>query len=1017
MVQWRTQVHCLDNKYRQTHLKRTLTGIVAASMVLGTMAPVALASTSSSKYTWSTRSISENGQAISALAKVPGFTYDNTYYISVYDVQYLLNQFGAKATWDNGTLNITTSNTVDTSKLPTNQPSNANAFINVNGKQVFKGNHIVLTPPGGKFATSFMQVYDLQQVLNALGYDASGYNGAAGTWNILNGPSVGNVTGKVNSDDTVTVTGTDANADFVTVSVDGGTPANATLNSDGTFTYKTAALGIGSHSISVVAYKGTTASKAATASVTVAAPAVQSVKALNLKQVQVYFNKPVDSTTAGDISNYGIYTSAGGSTNLVAATGTADVQSDDMSVILTLATGQTLTNNGTFEATVSGVKDQAGNKIADYDQSGIAVSDTTAPTVTGVTATGPRTIQVTFSEPVKSASSNLAGDFAVDNGNYVVSSATASGDTVTVVVGAPLTDGSHTIAVNSGTTDLEDYASLPVAATSKSFSVTAVTTAPTVSIASASQTKVVLKFSAPVSEAAVSAATIYGVYNNATYGDVATPSPDTNATTYSDGTTTYADTYDLSFASPLPTGTDAFYINNNTSTPIVDAWGNKVADTTLSASIANDTTAPTVTSATIAPNAGKTAHTVTVVFSKDVKDVSGAAPGTANVVLKNSDGTPVSLSLDGYNASTDTLTLDTTAGLLPGGTYTLTVQNLEDTTPNENKLATYTATINVPNIIPPTATATYKTTGKSVEVSYSTAMSTSGTSSIANAANYQVVGNGASSADPISAVKVLDDKDVVLTLENALPAGDPTVSIQNVTDTNNNPLKSFGADSITASADNGALVTSVKAISTSEVQVTFDRALTGFSAAGWSFDDATSTPSASADTVGYLQSVTTNSDGDSVVTLHLATPLHADATDGTANLELEIGSGNTAVDALGVAPQVNTPATSYNPTADAYDVVDAIAPTLTSVAYTNATTLTLTFSEALDTNTFATNTANGFSVSGGGTLTSVSVSGDQVTITGTGFVQDSTQVSYNSVAGVADLAGNKLASFSGQVAK
>ncbi|MDQ0189370.1 hypothetical protein JI721_05390 [Alicyclobacillus cycloheptanicus] len=169
----------------QTHLKRTLTGIVAASMVLGSFAPAALAATSSSKYSWSHRAIENNGTTISALKNVPGFTYNGTYYISVYDVQYLLNQLGFTSTWDNGTLNIQTTNTVDSSKLPANQPSGANAFIQVNGKQVFKGNRIVVTPPGGKFATSFMQVFDLQQVLNALGFNASDYEGSAGIWNIV----------------------------------------------------------------------------------------------------------------------------------------------------------------------------------------------------------------------------------------------------------------------------------------------------------------------------------------------------------------------------------------------------------------------------------------------------------------------------------------------------------------------------------------------------------------------------------------------------------------------------------------------------------------------------------------------------------------------------------------------------------------------------------------------------------------------------------------------------------------
>jgi hypothetical protein len=81
----------------------------------------------------------------------------------------------------------------------------------------------------------------------------------------------------------------------------------------------------------------------------------------------------------------------------------------------------------------------------------------------------------------------------------------------------------------------------------------------------------------------------------------------------------------------------------------------------------------------------------------------------------------------------------------------------------------------------------------------------------------------------------------------------------------------------------------------------------------------------------------------------------------------------------------------------------------------SATQITVTFNEKLEADTFA-KTLNGFSVSGGDSkLTAVAINGSadsaEVILTGTDFVAGTTKVSYNDAAGLTDLIGNKVASF------
>jgi hypothetical protein len=759
--------------------------------------------------------------------------------------------------------------------------------------------------------------------------------------------------------------------------------------------------------------------------------AVDSVKALNLKQVEVVFNKEVDSSTVVD-ANFTVYKASAAYTDLATSNASFALQSDKKTVIITLDTNTTpvideqLDNNSTFEVKVSNVKDLAGNLVTAFDKTGISSSDISTPVLVDAKVSGPRTIVATFSEPVKSTAGNAAADFTVDGGNYYIQASTASdvsfaNRTITLTLGAPLTSGDHTLTIASSSTDLKDHAGYPVITTSKTITSTPVTTAPVATIASQSQTKVVVKFSAPVNY--VTAATIYALYNNGTYGVAPTAvTSDSDGITYSVNGTVYNDTWDLTFAA-LPAGTNNIYITSNSTTPIADAWGNTFATSAvaLPINIAVDTTAPTVKSASIALDSTGAYHQLTVVYSEDIKNAG------VTLTLNDSSNAAQTLQLLSYTPSTATAVYNYVSGTpaalskLAGGTYTLTIKNIVDQAPAQNTLDTYTNTITVADVVAPTISASYVAGGQKILVTYSEAVNTAQSGL---ASSYQV--NGGTNA--INSVSVIDAKNVILNVATALGAA-PIVKAANVADLAGNSVSSnFSNAQATAAADNGAVVLSAQAISTTQIKVEFDRVVTGLGNSGMSLVTANATNSA-VSLIGYTESTTVNSSNHTVAIFHLATALNEAAQD-TATLAPVtfkiVQADCSGKDYLGVAPANTTLNASYNTTTDKYDIADAIAPTVKTVAYSSPTTITITFNENLDADTInkAAGSINGFSLKNGTIGSALQTSANTIVITAgkdangnqTYFTDGTTSVSYNGLQGIQDVVGNALAAFSDKVA-
>ncbi|MEN2776290.1 Ig-like domain-containing protein [Acetivibrio clariflavus] len=201
----------------------------------------------------------------------------------------------------------------------------------------------------------------------------------------------------------------------------------------------------------------------------------------NLVELVLNFNRPVpDEDEAKDVSNYKVkkYTVKN-----------ASLSEDKTTVTLLLASPVAQQS----EVAVT-VKKEVGLK-EDVELTIKNIKDTTAPEVVKVEAVGNGLVKVTFSEPVKNATS--IANFLVDGKIITSSQPTLTSDekTVNFKLTKRLAAGEHKLVVKN---KVVDYAGFAIEDNETEFIVVEDTTPPTGEIVSATQTKVVIKFSEPV---------------------------------------------------------------------------------------------------------------------------------------------------------------------------------------------------------------------------------------------------------------------------------------------------------------------------------------------------------------------------------------------------------------------------------------------------------------------------------------------------------------------------------------
>ena len=713
--------------------------------------------------------------------------------------------------------------------------------------------------------------------------------------------------------------------------------------------------------------------------------AVESARALNLKQIEIKFNKSVDKSAVEKTSNFNAF-NAGSTTDLVAG-GSVALQEDGKTAIVTLGSNF---NNGTVAKIV--VKD-----LTSYTNDSVAVADTTVPTVVGVSVTGPNTITVEYSEPIKGINN---AEYTVDNGNYIVTNTAANGSNkVDVTVGVNFTDGEHSLRING--TNVSDYADYKVIARTLSFTVVADTTAPTVTVKSVSPTEVKLTFNKPITNAKDVNVLYRHTFNNNVYELVGNTA---NVTVNSSTEIT------LNWsAKPIPLGANKLYIGyaSDSANKIQDLWGNKLAPVALDVSVAMDTVKPAVSEVKFVD-----ASTLKITFSKTVESTS--AQTASNYVIKDSTGKVIAINapvLGGTDNKEVTLTT-TTANALGGGSYTVEVKNVKDTALVPNIMDAFSNTMNINDTVRPTLGSSKYLIDSSdvnhqkatVYVPFSEAMNTS----TLVKSNFLKVVNGTTSAlgDNDTVTIAADGKSVTIVIDN----GTSTISsidvvVGAVKDIAGNGLISFTANAAPTVDTIG--VSKVEAIAKKQIKVTFDGRLSSVTAEGYSlFANTTNS--------GIALSVAShaiNSDGKSEVIFNLGSELTADAKAGTYSVDLVVAGAAGTKSFLGTVATNNA----------GVNVSDKIVASVKSITVTGGT-IEVVFDENIEADTLAA-TLNGFSVTGGDAkLTAVAmkggagVDGTTIVLSGTGFVADQTTVTYNPVAGIADTSANQIAGFT-QIAK
>ena len=324
---------------------------------------------------------------------------------------------------------------------------------------------------------------------------------------------------KLNSDNSVVVTGLTLLADAVQVSVDGTNFVNANLAADGSFAYTTPILSSGAQTITVKAVKGSTV---VTKTVSVNIPkeeqaAVSSAEAINPFEIKVVFNQKVEKSSAENKNNYaykydGKYDDAGTGTDKSAYIAKA-TQVDDKTVILT--TNEEIVDGKPYQIEkVANVLTASNNqKMTEYKGEVKLFANTNGPKLLKIEKTPDNKFVLTFDKHVLNTTSVKIDGVDLSTASVTVKE-TNPGDykltTATINPAKPeeqalVSNGAHTVVVTNAKDNATSAKVTPVQ--QMAFTITADTTAPSVkSVKADGYNAFLVEFSEPIYDASGSEA-------------------------------------------------------------------------------------------------------------------------------------------------------------------------------------------------------------------------------------------------------------------------------------------------------------------------------------------------------------------------------------------------------------------------------------------------------------------------------------------------------------------------------
>ncbi|MGG2093552.1 S-layer homology domain-containing protein [Bacillus sp. S13(2024)] len=350
---------------------------------------------------------------------------------------------------------------------------------------------------------------------------------------------------------------------------------------------------------------------------------VESVKATNATQVEVKFNKAVDSTDAKVATQYSINGTNPASVSL---------SDDGKTATLTFASASDVeVTDGVVVVSPVKLASDADQTTAKYT-SVLTYKDTVKPEIASVTSvtkdSAATTLTVTTTEPIQSALAKVDGSY------YTV---VFGGSNTGTITGLNLdASKSHTLEL----INLTDKATTPnvTVSTSKTFNVTVDAAAPTAKLSAYGDKQILVTFSKPMDVISVDAA--FGL-------NVGVADESLAAVNHTAVATAVAGSNDTQFLIPI---TDTLYANKSSRTltvvlpsTIQDKLGNSLVAGTQTVTLSKDTVKPVATGYKVVKDSNGLVTDIEVNFSEGLK----ANPATSAPSIVNMNGVDVTTTLLG----------------------------------------------------------------------------------------------------------------------------------------------------------------------------------------------------------------------------------------------------------------------------------------------------------------------------------------------------------------------------------
>ncbi len=678
---------------------------------------------------------------------------------------------------------------------------------------------------------------------------------------------------------------------------------------------------------------------------------VTGVTATNLRELVIAYNKAVpNADEAKKKENYKI-----GSNNPQAVT----LSDDNKTVTIRTANANAMGNYSTVDLTIL----KAVGFDADKVIKGIAVKDTTVPSAVSVKTTGPKTIKVTLSEPLKEdVVVDVNKSIKVDAGLVAIDTAntTVSGLELTIKTYSNLSEGAHKVDFTADTSYV-DNAGYKLQASTLTFDYVKDTSPLAIEVVEQNETSVTIKFNKTVN-------TDWLTKNEVEFSHTYNGSNKIVANEAGAVTSTDGQKFVINFGTskPFPPGPTTVFIKN--ADKIVDDYGNKLTVTSFAVNTKADTVKPTVSSVEF-----KNYDEVEVTYSEAVETAS--AQNVGNYTLKS--GSDVVNITSATQKADDKKVVTLKTATMNGGSYTLTVKKVIDTSIAKNEIDEVTVTFTGTDKVAPEVKSVKFVSDKKIKVTFSEAMD------VASITDKTVYKLGATKLQSDDTVEAVDSNKAVIITFKTVPAGS-TLHIARVKDVAGN-----WGDFYDYPATIAALTTiglkEYQVIGKNQIKLVIEDSLKNMNAEDFNYkanaSEAWTTPA------GLSVSIV---DGVTYITLTTKT-----------DIQSTTGAG-VAVTTVGDTKTENEFGTKLSFTATS-GAVDKYAPAMKSTSLTTkagkksgtqVATVTITYSEAL----YAASVQESDFTVAGYEIDSVSVSADrtQVVIT----VKDVDYASYSSTDGV-----------------